>query len=108
MGPESGPPKASAVGPIIIACAFAEAAKARQVAATLGKQGYTVEVVPGVELDPRALAGVADRCRSQGVYVLCRSKDLDRDKVEALREVLLAHRVPFGRTITVATTSARE
>lgn len=95
-------------GPVVICCAAADAGAIATVARELQADGHTVEVVAGVESDPRRLAPVIDRCRGEGLYVLCRSRSLGRDAVDELRDVLLARHVPFGRTLTVASTRPRE
>jgi hypothetical protein len=95
-------------GPVVICCAAADAGAIATVARELQAEGHTVEVVAGVESDPRRLAPVIDRCRGEGLYVLCRSRSLGRDAVDELRDVLLARHVPFGRTLTVASTRPRE
>ena len=95
-------------GPVVICCAAADAGAIATVARELQAEGHTVEVVAGVESDPKRLAPVIDRCRGEGLYVLCRSRSLSRDAVDELRDVLLARHVPFGRTLTVASTRPRE
>lgn len=95
-------------GPVVICCAAADAGAIATVARELQADGHTVEVVAGVESDPKRLAPVIDRCRGEGLYVLCRSRSLSRDAVDELRDVLLARHVPFGRTLTVASTRPRE
>lgn len=72
------------------------------------ERGLQVDVLVGVELDPRALAAAIDRWRGEGLYVLFRAGALDRTRVDSLREVLLARRVPFGRTLTVGPTTQSE
>ncbi len=72
------------------------------------ERGLQVDVLVGVELDPRALAAAIDRWRGEGLYVLFRAGALDRVRVDSLREVLLARRVPFGRTLTVGPTTKAE
>ncbi|MEL6741916.1 MAG: hypothetical protein AAFP26_14820, partial [Planctomycetota bacterium] len=74
----------------------------------LEQEGHTVSLLAGVEMNPSALAPAVERFHGEGLYVLCRSKALSRDTVDALRDILLANHVPFGRTLTVASTRPRE
>jgi hypothetical protein len=94
--------------PVVLCCALGEEAEVEDAADALRERGIAVEVLVGVELDPRALAAAIDRWRGEGLYVLCRAGALDRVRVDALREVLLARRVPFGRTLTVGATTKAE
>ena len=87
--------------PIVLCCAHGEGARLEGLVTTLRARGHVVELLEGVELEPRALAAVLDNWRGGGLYVLCRGGAFDRDKIDAVREVLLAHRVPFGRTLTL-------
>lgn len=94
--------------PVVLCCALGEEADVEEVGRALRERGLPVEVLVGVELDPRALAAAIDRWRGEGLYVLCRAGALDRTRIDALREVLLARRVPFGRTLTVGASTRAE
>lgn len=85
----------------MLCCAHGEGERLASIVATLRERGHVVELLEGVELEPRALAAVIENWRGGGLYVLCRGGAFDRDKIDAVREVLLAHRVPFGRTLTL-------
>jgi hypothetical protein len=86
----------------VICCAPEDVAELAAVIRELEGQKRVVEVVSDVGTDPKALEPVLGRLEGAGLYVLCRSDGLPRDAIDRLREVLLAHRVPFGRTLTVA------
>lgn len=88
--------------PIIICCSDADRAALAEIAASLEADGSAVTFVEGVVEDPKRLASVITSHDRQGLYVLCRSKGLDRATVEEMREILLAEQVPFSRTLTVA------
>ncbi len=102
------PANASDAGPVIVCCAASEADEIREALAELEGLGHTLEIVEGIEDDPRLLADVIERLHGDGLYVLCRSAKLGRGTVEQLREILLAQHVPFGRTLTVATKRPRD
>ena len=88
--------------PIVICCSDADRAALADIAAALDADGNAVTFVEGVVEDPKRLAPVIAAHDRQGLYVLCRSKGLDRATVEEMREILLAEQVPFSRTLTVA------
>lgn len=88
--------------PIIICCSDADRAALAKIAASLEADGNAVTFVEAVVEDPKRLAPVITSHDRQGLYVLCRSKGLDRATVEEMREILLAEQVPFSRTLTVA------
>lgn len=93
---------------MVICCANADAETIRPVVEELEKQGHMVALLDGVEQSPEQLAPTVERLHGEGLYVLCRSKALGRNAVDELRDILLAHHVPFGRTLTVASTRPRE
>jgi hypothetical protein len=102
------PSNAQDPGPVIVCCAAAEAVEIREALLELEALGHTIEIVDGVEEDPRRLTPVIEQFHGDGLYVLCRSPQLGRGTVEQLREILLAQHVPFGRTLTVATQRSRD
>lgn len=95
-------------GPVVICCAGADGDTIRPVVEDLESQGHTVTLLEGIETSPASLGPAVERLRGEGLYVLCRSKALGRSAVDELRDILLAHHVPFGRTLTVASTRPRE
>lgn len=95
-------------GPVVICCAAADGDTIRPVVDDLEAQGHTVTLLEGIEASPASLGPAVERLRGEGLYVLCRSKALGRGAVDELRDILLAHHVPFGRTLTVASTRPRE
>lgn len=95
-------------GPVVICCAAADGDTIRPVVDDLEGQGHTVTLLEGIEASPASLGPAVERLRGEGLYVLCRSKALGRGAVDELRDILLAHHVPFGRTLTVASTRPRE
>lgn len=101
MVDKSRPNDPMGAAPIVLCCAHGEADRLATLVETLRGRGHAVELLEGVELEPRSLAAVIETWRGGGLYVLCRGGAFDRDKVDAVREVLLAHRVPFGRTLTL-------
>ena len=92
----------------MICCAPEDVLDLEAVVRELQAKHGVVELVSAVASDPKALEPVLLRLRGQGVYVLCRGEGLSRDAIDRLREVLLAHRVPFGRTLTVASIRPQE
>lgn len=100
--------RGAAAGPVVICCAEAEKAVIAEVASDLEGEGHDVEVLAGIESDPKRLVRVIERLDGEGLYVLCRSRALGRDTIDELRDILLAAHVPFGRTLTVASTQQRE
>lgn len=105
MGDRDAPTTA---GPVVICCAGADADTIRPVVQDLEGQGHTVTLLEGIETSPASLGPAVERLHGEGLYVLCRSKALGRAAVDELRDILLAHHVPFGRTLTVASTRPRE
>ncbi len=93
---------------VVVVCCASDHADAIAAVDLLAGRGRDVRLLDGVDLDPRALASVLTELHSEGLYVLVRGGGLARDKLDALREVLLAHRVPFARTLTVAAATADE
>ena len=93
---------------MVICCAKADATTIRPVVDDFESQGHMVVLLDGVETSPEQLAPTVERLHGEGLYVLCRSKALGRAAVDELRDILLAHHVPFGRTLTVASTRPRE
>lgn len=105
MGDRDAPTTA---GPVVICCADADAETIRPVVGEFETQGHLVVLLDDVQQSPGTLAPTVERLRGEGLYVLCRSKALGRSAVDELRDILLAHHVPFGRTLTVASTRPRE
>ena len=93
--------------PVIVACALAELATAEEAAVALRARGHEVDVVGGVEEDTELLASAIRRHEREGLYVLCRSPSLPRQRIDKLRSVLRGHEVPFGRTLTLAIESGQ-
>lgn len=87
---------------IVLSCAAADLEVVSDTARALRERGHEVEVVSGAESEPQQLAGTVARLERQGLYVLCRSRVLDRAMVDTLRAVLRDNDVPFGRTLTLA------
>lgn len=92
----------SAPGLVVVGCASEDAESLHEALDALRRDGLEVELCAGLDQDPRRLSDVIDRHQSRGLYVLCRSPALGRERVEELREILLARHVPFARTLTVA------
>lgn len=105
MGDRDAPTTA---GPVVICCAGADGDTIRPVVKDLEGQGHTVTLLEGIEVSPASLGPAVERLHGEGLYVLCRSKALGRGAVDELRDILLAHHVPFGRTLMVASTRPRE
>ncbi|MCA9710166.1 MAG: hypothetical protein KDK70_30280, partial [Myxococcales bacterium] len=87
---------------VVICCASDDADALRDALAALRDDGHEVELVNGLDAEPKRLVDVIERREGQGLYVLCRSPNLGRELVEELREILLARHIPFARTLTVA------
>lgn len=92
----------AATGLVVMCCASGDAEPLAETVATLQAEGNDVRVVAGLEADTSTLTDVIGDLQGEGLYVLCRSPRLGREHVEKLREILLAHHVPFARTLTVA------
>lgn len=87
---------------VVVCCAADDAESLRDALTALRGDGLEVELVEGLDQDPKQLIDVIDRRESEGLYVLCRSPRLGRELVEELREILLSRHIPFARTLTVA------
>ncbi len=94
--------------PVVICCASADAETIKPVVAEIEAEGHAVALLASIESDLESLAPAVESFAGEGLYVLCRSKALGRRAVDELRDVLLAHHVPFGRTLTVASTRPKE
>jgi hypothetical protein len=88
--------------PVIVGCAEVDRATAEEAAGALRARGHAVDVIAGLEDDERLLADAIARHERQGLYVLCRSASLPRQRIDLLRSVLRGNDVPFGRTLTLA------
>jgi hypothetical protein len=89
-------------GLVVVGCAGEDAESLRDALGALRQDGLEVELCEGLDHDPKRLSDVIDRHDGRGLYVLCRSPRLGRERVEELREILLARHIPFARTLTVA------
>jgi hypothetical protein len=83
-------------------CASEDAESLHEAVEALRRDGFEVVLCDGLDHDPRRLLDMIDHHAGRGLYVLCRSPRLARERVEELRELLLARHVPFARTLTVA------
>jgi hypothetical protein len=83
-------------------CASEDAESLHEAVEALRRDGFEVVLCDGLDHDPRRLLEMIDHHAGRGLYVLCRSPRLARERVEELREILLARHVPFARTLTVA------
>jgi hypothetical protein len=103
MTGSSGPSASGAsAGLVVMGCASEDAESLQEAMDALRRDGLEVELCEGLDDDPRRLSDVIDHHEGRGLYVLCRSPRLGRERVEELREILLARHVPFARTLTVA------
>ncbi|MCX4245038.1 hypothetical protein [Paraliomyxa miuraensis] len=93
--------------PVAICCAASDEAAVRETAEALETRGHEVRLVVGVDADAEILTRAISAQQGRGLFVLCRSHSLDRNAVDALREVLRSHDVPFGRTLTLAVDTQR-
>ena len=98
-----GAPTSDGRVPIILVCSTADLEIADGAAAGLRSRGFDVAVMGAAEDGSNRLAEVVERFERQGLYVLCRGGQLDRDGVDRLRATLRALEVPFGRTLTLPT-----
>jgi|GEM_PF-2247976 len=89
--------------PIIVVCSTSDVELADEAAAGLRSRGFDVALMGAAEDGSDRLAEVVERFERQGLYVLCRGGELDRDGIDRLRGLLRAHEVPFGRTLTLPT-----
>ncbi len=89
--------------PIILVCSTDDLELADGAAAGLRSRGFDVAVMGAAEDGSKRLAEVVERFERQGLYVLCRGGQLDRDGVDRLRATLRSLEVPFGRTLTLPT-----
>ena len=89
--------------PVILVCSTSDLELADEAAAGLRTRGYDVAVLGAAEEGTGRLSEVVERFHRQGLYVLCRGGELDRDGVDALRATLRTMDVPFGRTLTLST-----
>ncbi|MCR9163326.1 MAG: hypothetical protein ACE37F_34880 [Nannocystaceae bacterium] len=91
--------------PIILVCSTGDLELADGAATGLRSRGFDVAVMGAAEDQSSRLAEVVERFEGQGLYVLCRGGQLDRDGVDRLRATLRSLEVPFGRTLTLPTTA---
>lgn len=89
-------------GLVVVGCAAEDAESLHEAMEALRRDGLEVALCDGLDHDPRRLTELIDQHAGRGLYVLCRSPRLARERVEELREILLARHVPFARTLTVA------
>ncbi|MGH1346564.1 MAG: hypothetical protein ACRBN8_33675 [Nannocystales bacterium] len=89
--------------PIILVCSTDDVELADTAAAGLRSRGFDVAVMGAAEDGSARLAEVVQRFERQGLYVLCRGGQLDRDGIDRLRGMLRSEDVPFGRTLTLGT-----
>lgn len=89
-------------GLVVMGCAGEDAESLRDALEALRQDGLEVELCDGLDHDPKRLSELIERHDGRGLYVLCRSPRLGRERVEELREILLARHIPFARTLTVA------
>ncbi len=87
---------------VVMGCAGEDAESLREALEALRQDGLEVELCEGLDHDPKRLSDLIERRDGRGLYVLCRSPNLGRERVEELREILLARHIPFARTLTVA------
>lgn len=100
-------PDADSAPPVAICCAASDEAAVREAGESLAARGHEVQVAVGVDADHEVLTRAIAAQQGRGLFVLCRSHALDRNAVDQLREILRAHDVPFGRTLTLAVDSQR-
>lgn len=98
-----GAPRSDGRVPIILVCSTADVELADGAAAGLRSRGFDVAVMGAAEDGSNRLAEVVERFERQGLYVLCRGGELDRDGIDRLRATLRSLEVPFGRTLTLPT-----
>ncbi|MCA9710006.1 MAG: hypothetical protein KDK70_29475, partial [Myxococcales bacterium] len=87
--------------PIVLCCAEEAEVALVAVVDALHQEGFTPEVLPGVERDAELLAAAADRIHGRALFVLCQSDDLDRFQVRRLQGLFSARKGPEHRMITV-------
>lgn len=98
-----GAPASDGRVPIILVCSTDDVELADAAASGLRTRGFDVAVMGAAEDGSDRLAEVVQRFERQGLYVLCRGGQLDRDGVDRLRAMLRSEDVPFGRTLTLPT-----
>ncbi len=100
---EDGAPASDGRVPIILVCSTDDVELADAAAEGLRSRGFDVAVMGAAEDGSSRLGELVQRFARQGLYVLCRGGQLDRDGVDRLRGLLRAEDVPFGRTLTLPT-----
>lgn len=85
---------------IVVACATADQSTVEPLVQGLVARGHTTELVVGAEIDAPVI-GATDQHGRSGFFVLCRSPNLLRERIDGLRSVLRQGRVPFSRTLTL-------
>ncbi|MCH9682438.1 MAG: hypothetical protein K0V04_13460 [Deltaproteobacteria bacterium] len=86
----------------MVCCAGGDAEALQPTLDALRDDGHEIDSVDRIDEDPKRLIAVIEAHEGEGLYVLCRSPRLGRERVEELREILLARHIPFARTLTVA------
>lgn len=100
---EEGEPASDGGVPIILVCSTDDVELGDAAAAGLRARGFDVAIMGAAEDGSARLAEVVQRFERQGLYVLCRGGQLDRDGIDRLRAMLRSAEVPFGRTLTLPT-----
>ena len=85
---------------VVLCCAAENRGQLGGVLENLGKEGLSVDVVSGVDLDSNLLATAIKRNKKAALYVLCRSEDLDRFQVSLLRQVLRTGNISNAHVLT--------
>lgn len=98
-----GAPSSDGRVPIVLVCSTHDLELADGAAAGLRSRGFDVAVMGAAEDGSNRLAEVVGRFDRQGLYVLCRGGQLDREGVDRLRATLRSLEIPFGRTLTLPT-----
>ncbi len=87
--------------PVILCCAEETEVALVAVIDALHREGFSTEVVPGVETEASLLTAATDRVVGAAVFVLCQSDDLDRFQVRRLQGLFSARKGPEHQMITV-------
>jgi hypothetical protein len=87
--------------PLFLCCAEDNEVTLVRVVEALQKEGFNPEVVAGVDGDGSLLGSAVDNAEPRALFVICRSKALDRSHVRRLEGLFSARRGPQQRVLTV-------
>lgn len=93
--------------PLVLCCAEENEVALVRAVDELHQEGWSPEVVSGVEVDAGVLSGVLDRTKGLALFVLCQSDELDANATRKLSGLFSARRGPDHRLLVVTLNPSR-